>query len=350
MNLEKLLRENIRTLKPYTSARDDFSGTGMVHLDANENPYETGLNRYPDPYQRRLKREIAKFKGLSDQNLFLGNGSDEVIDLIIRAFCEPGEEQVLGLKPSYGMFQVSCDINNVEYKEIALNEDFGLDAAAVLAEVSDRTKVVFICSPNNPTGNTFDRSEIQKILNEFKGVVVLDEAYADFSNEESWSRSLDKYPQLIVVQTFSKALGLASARLGMAWCSVEMIEILNRIKPPYNINQLTEYEAIKRVQDKDKIEEEIESILEQRAVLTAELENLKTVVKVYPSQSNFILLRVNDAEGIYNALLSKGIVLRNRSKEYLCENCLRITVGTKEENKLLIKELKELENEESTVY
>lgn len=350
MKIEELLRPNVRKMIPYSSARDEFSGVGMVQLDANENPFDTGLNRYPDPYQRQLKKEIARYKGGRMQNLVLGNGSDELIDLAIRAFCVPAVDEIIGVKPSYGMYKVSCELNDVAYREIPLDEDFSLNADRLLREVTAKTKLIFICSPNNPSGNVFEDAAIEKLLNGFTGIVVLDEAYIDFTAKESWSKRLNEYPQLIVLQTFSKAIGLAATRLGMAWCSEQMVEIFNRIKPPYNINQLTEFEAMKRIQDADQIAEDIQSIIEQREWLIQELEKSGVVEKVYPSDANFILVKVNDANSLYGQLLQKNLVVRNRTTQYNCENCLRISVGTKEENKELIETIKKLENEESTIY
>ena len=350
MKIEELLRDNIRRLVPYSSARDEFDATAMIQLDANENPFENGLNRYPDPYQTELKSKIADWKGVSAENLVLGNGSDELIDLLIRAFCEPGKDKVVGLTPSYGMYKVCCDINNVDYKAVAMDEDFDFNPTEVLDIVDENTKIIFLCSPNNPSGNSLDVVKIERLLNQFKGIMVIDEAYADFAKSKSWINSLDEYPQLVVLQTFSKAIGMASIRLGMAWSSKEIVEIFNRIKSPYNVNGLTQAAALEMLSQMEIVEERIQEINNQKDQLTQELLSLDVVEKVFPSDANFLLVRLRDAKAIYDYLLKQGIVVRDRSKQVNCENCLRITVGTKEQNSELIKNLKAYENEESTVY
>jgi histidinol-phosphate aminotransferase len=340
MKIEELIRPNIRQLTPYSSARDEYTSTGMIQLDANENPFDTGLNRYPDPYQSELKGKLAKIKGVATKRLVLGNGSDELIDLILRAFCEPGQDNVLGLKPSYGMYKVSCDINNVQYNEVALSENFELQTDLILNQANENTKVLFICSQNNPTGNAFQFGQIEKLLTEFNGIVVLDEAYIDFSDKQSWINALGKHPYLIILQTLSKAYGLASIRLGMAWSSPEIVEVLNKIKPPYNVNGLTQAKAIEVLADIDHINTQISEIVERRKNLAEQLERLNIILKVYPSDANFLLVRVTDAELVYEYLLKEGVVVRNRSSQYNCENCLRISIGTALENELLIEKLK----------
>jgi histidinol-phosphate aminotransferase len=340
MKIEELVRPNILTLKPYSSARDEYSGSNMVNLDANENPYGDGLNRYPDPYQRELKQRIAEWKRLKAENLILGNGSDEVIDLIMRAFGEPGKDGVLTFDPTYGMYKVSADINNLDYHSVPLNSDFSLDVEAMLKAVQPNTKMIFICSPNNPSGNLIDKDSIERILTSFNGIVVIDEAYIDFATENSWTEDLNNYPQLIVLQTFSKCIGMAGIRLGMGWASKQIIEILNKIKPPYNVNELTQQRALSVLKKTSIIEEEKNLILDQKDELIRNLEGIENVVQIYPSSANFILIKVSDADKIYSYLINEGIVVRNRSKVNGCENCLRITIGAKEENQLLISKLK----------
>lgn len=350
MKIEELLRENIRNLTPYASARDEYSVSGQIQLDANENPFENGLNRYPDPYQTEAKEVIAAIKGQSSQNLVLGNGSDELIDLVLRAFCRPGLDNAVGLKPSYGMYRVSCEVNDVAYKEVALNEDFSLNVNAVLQACDTNTKVMFICSPNNPTGNVFDKASLEVLIKNFNGIIVLDEAYIDFSTSKTLINDLDKIPQLIVIQTLSKAFGMASARLGMAWCSVEMVEIFNRIKPPYNVNGLTQKAILELKTTAETVRLQVERIRENRESLSTDLMKLGCVQKVYASQANFLLVKFRDADRIYRALAERGVVVRNRSNEYGCKDCLRISIGTEEENQSLMDVLKILEDEKSIVY
>ena len=344
-NINSLVRENVLRLKPYSSARDEFKGLtkDMIFLDANENPFENGVNRYPDPQQRNVKSILAEQNGVKQENILLGNGSDEVLDLIYRAFCEPVRDNVITLPPTYGMYKVLADTNNIENKEVLLTEDFELNIEAILASSDRFTKILFICSPNNPTGNIFNANNIEVLLNSFKGLVVIDEAYNDFSSEQSWLKKLSIYPNLIVTQTLSKAYGLAGIRLGICYASTEIIAILNKIKPPYNVNELTQKRALKRLLDKNNVYNEIGLIIDEKNRLFKKLLQIKYIIKIYPSEANFILIKVDDASKRYNQLLDKGIVIRNRTSQPLCENTLRLTIGTPEENETLIKTLKELE-------
>ena len=344
-NINTLVRENVLRLKPYSSARDEFRGLtkDMIFLDANENPFENGVNRYPDPQQRNVKSILAEQNGVKQENILLGNGSDEVLDLIYRAFCEPARDNVITLPPTYGMYKVLADTNNIENKEVLLTEDFQLNIDAILASYDRYTKILFICSPNNPTGNVFNSNNIEVLLNSFKGLVVIDEAYIDFSSEQSWLKKLSLYPNLIVTQTLSKAYGLAGIRLGICYASTEIIAILNKIKPPYNVNELTQKRALKGLLNKNDFFNEIGLIIDEKNRLFKELLQIKYIIKIYPSEANFILIKVDDAHKRYNQLLDKGIVIRNRTSQPLCENALRLTIGTPEENYRLIKTLKELE-------
>lgn len=343
--LEKLVRETVKGLKPYSSARDEYvsDGSKMIFLDANENPFENGLNRYPDPQQRSLKTLLAEQRQVLEKNILLGNGSDEVLDLIFRAFCEPNQDNVITLPPTYGMYKVLSGINAIENREVPLTPDFEPEISQILERVDENSKVIFICSPNNPTGNAFQKKHIEELLNNFNGLVVMDEAYIDFSENKSWISSLSKHPNLIVTQTLSKAYGMAGIRLGMCYASVEIIEVLNKIKPPYNVNQLTQYQALKRVLDDTMVQEEVQQILKERKVLISALNQMNFVDKIYPSDSNFVLVKVDDADKRYQELLEAQVVVRNRSNQPLCENTLRFTVGTPEENEKLIAILKELE-------
>lgn len=341
--LQELTRPNVWRLKPYSSARDEYNGAAAsVFLDANENPYNLPHNRYPDPMQRDLKSELSKIKKVLPENIFLGNGSDEAIDLVFRAFCEPSIDNVVAIDPTYGMYQVCADVNNVEYRKVLLDEDFQFSADKLLAAADEHTKLIFICSPNNPTGNDLLRSEIEKLILGFDGLVVLDEAYSDFSEAPSFLEELDKYPNLIVLQTFSKAWGCAAIRLGMAFASSEIIGVLSKIKYPYNVNELTQKQAMEMLQRYDEIERWIKMLKEARESLEAEFAKLSCTVKMFPSDANFFLARVTDAAKIYNYLVSEGIIVRNRNSVSLCGNCLRVTVGTSEENEKLIETMKEL--------
>ncbi len=343
-NINSIVRDSVKALKPYSSARDEYvsDGSTMIFLDANENPFENGVNRYPDPYQRSLKAILSEQKGVSETNMLLGNGSDEVLDLIYRAFCEPNQDNVITLPPTYGMYKVLAEINAVENKEVLLTTDFEPDVPAILAAVDEHTKLIFICSPNNPTGNSFKKENIETLLESFNGLVVIDEAYIDFSDQESWLNQLEKYPNLIVTQTLSKAYGLAGIRLGICYASEAIISILNKIKPPYNINQLTQQKALQRVLNEDAVQQEVIQILEERANLEQALQSLEFVEKLYPSDANFVLAKVDNADKRYQQLLEKQVVVRNRSTQPLCENTLRFTVGTPTENKTLIAILKQL--------
>lgn len=344
-NINNLVRSNVAGLKPYSSARDEYQSTGseMVFLDANENPFQTDVNRYPDPQQRSLKTELAKIKNVSTEHILLGNGSDEVLDLLFRAFCEPGKDNVITLPPTYGMYKVLANINNIENREVLLNSDFEPNVEEILNSVDQNTKMIFLCSPNNPTGNSFSEEKIIHILKNFNGLVVIDEAYIDFSNKESWLNKLKEYPNLVITQTLSKAFGMAGIRLGICYASVEIIHILNKIKPPYNVNELTQLRALDRVRNKDVVDSEIADLLKQRTVLGEALVEVNFIENIYPSDANFILVKVDDANKLYDQLLEKGIVIRNRTTQPLCENTLRFTVGTGEENKKLIEALKNIE-------
>ena len=343
-DLNRLVRENVNLLKPYSSARDDFKGNknDMIFLDANENPFENGVNRYPDPQQKGLKSLLAKKRGVLVENILLGNGSDEVLDLIYRAFCEPAKDNVITLPPTYGMYKVLAETNNINNREVLLTKDFQPDVPKILKAADQDTKLLFICSPNNPTGNSFDTDNIESILNGFSGLVVIDEAYIDFSNQESWLSKLDKYPNLIITQTLSKAYGMAGIRLGICYASKDIITVLNKIKPPYNVNQLTQNRALKRISQPEIIKNEIRAILAEKKKLINTLRKVSFVTKVYPSDANFIMIEVDNADKRCNEFITKGFVIRNRSTQPLCNNCLRITIGTPEENNKLIATLKEI--------
>lgn len=344
---KELLRPHIRSLVPYSSARDEYTGKEGIFLDANENPYgsitEEDWNRYPDPYQLELKKRIAEIKEVSWEQVFLGNGSDEPIDLLYRAFCEPGKDNVIINPPTYGMYQVSADINAVEARKVLLTKDYQLDAQAVLAAVDAQTKMIFICSPNNPTGNDVGLEAIEEVIKSFNGIVVVDEAYIDFADRPSYIHQLDQYPNLVVLQTFSKAWGLASLRLGMAFASAEIITILNMIKPPYNISGLTQQTVLDSLSDLETKDRMVSDILAERDALKAELERLDLIEEIYPSVSNFFLVRMkSNAKKTFDQLIEQKIIVRDRSKVVLCDEGLRITVGTRSENEKLINALKEL--------
>ena len=343
-DVNRLVRESVRKLQPYSSARDEYvsDGSEMIFLDANENPFDNGVNRYPDPYQRSLKSVLSEQKGLAEQQILLGNGSDEVLDLIYRAFCEPNQDNIVTLPPTYGMYKVLAGINAVENREVLLTRDFEPNVTEILKVADSNSKLLFICSPNNPTGNAFQKKGIKELLESFNGLVVVDEAYIDFSNDESWVSELKQYPNLIVTQTLSKAYGLAGIRLGICYASEEIIGILNKIKPPYNVNQLTQQRALQRVLHQDLVKQEVKQILDEREELIKALKDLEFVTALYPTDANFVLAKVDDANKRYQQLLEKQVVVRNRSTQPLCENTLRFTVGTPEENKKLIAILKEL--------
>jgi histidinol-phosphate aminotransferase len=340
-DLNNITRQNIAKLKAYSSARDEFeeATADMVFLDANENPFENGVNRYPDPKQQSVKELLSKIKGIPTNQILLGNGSDEVLDLIFRAFCEPKEDNVVFLPPTYGMYGVLAALNNIETKEVLLSEDFDIRVEETLSSISDSSKIIFLCSPNNPSGNAFSESKIKAILEGFNGLVVIDEAYIDFSGSESWLEKIVLYPNLIITQTLSKAFGMAGIRLGICYASKEIIEVLNRIKPPYNVNELTQHRAKERLLHLKDVENEIARILEERSILEKKLTSISYISKIYPSDANFILVKVDNANLRYEQLLSNGIVIRNRTKQALCKNTLRLTVGTKKENKKLIEAL-----------
>jgi histidinol-phosphate aminotransferase len=344
-NINNLVRENVKTMKPYSSARDefvDFDTAEMVFLDANENPFENGVNRYPDPQQNSVKAVLAKNKKVLSNQVLLGNGSDEVLDLLYRAFCEPKVDNVITLPPTYGMYGVLANINAVENKEVVLSENFQPQIEKIVAAIDENTKIIFLCSPNNPTGNSFSDESVVYLLKNFNGLVVIDEAYIDFSNKESWINELEFYPNLVIIQTLSKAYGLAGIRLGVCYASAAVISVLNKIKPPYNVNELTQKRALERLGDEEKIITEIQSIRKQRSKLLQALDDIECIEEIYPTEANFILIKVDDANQRYDELIAKGIVIRNRTTQPLCENCLRLTIGTKEENKKLIEALQEL--------
>lgn len=344
-NINNLLRENIKNLTPYSSARDEFNGEASIFLDANENslgsPLTKWYNRYPDPLQLKVKEKLQAIKGIPVANTFLGNGSDECIDILLRAFCDPGKDNIVICPPTYGMYQVSANINDVAIKKVPLTPDFQLNLPAIEQAVDDNTKLVFLCSPNNPTGNTLNREDIEILLNNYFGIVVIDEAYINFSRFRSFTQELADYPNLVVMQTLSKAWGLAALRIGMAFASEEIINIMNRIKPPYNINQASQELALKALENVEEVNEMIREIVKGRQWLEEQLPALEVVKKVYPSDANFLLVQVTEPLKIYQYLLEKGIVVRDRSRVELCEGCLRITVGTPDENVKLINSLAE---------
>lgn len=341
-DLSQLVRPNIMRLEPYSCARSEFKGEARVFLDANENPFGEPFNRYPDPLQTHVKEQIARLKSVRPTQIMLGNGSDEPIDLIYRIFCRPGIDNVVAIEPSYGMYRVAADTNDVEYRTAFLTEDFQLDAEGILGKTDQNTKVVWLCSPNNPTGNLLKETEIRKVIDGFDGIVVIDEAYIDFAEGGSWLRELDKNPHLIVLQTFSKAWGLAGVRCGMAFANEAIIDIFNKVKYPYNINILTQQKVSEALDNAKRKEDEVATILSERGRLISEFEQMKLVKRVYPTDANFILIKVDDATATYEALLASGIVTRNRNKVSLCSGCLRITVGTPAENTELIEKLKSL--------
>jgi histidinol-phosphate aminotransferase len=342
MNLEQLIRPDLLGMKPYSSARDEFEGKATIYLDANENPNENGVNRYPDPLQKKLKEKIAAIKEIKSENLFLGNGSDECIDLLFRLFCSPGKDKVSAMSPSYGMYSVSARINNIELNEILLNEDYSFPVDKFIS-ASKGSKLLFLCSPNNPTGTSIPREDLIKILTGFSGIVVLDEAYIDFAEEPGLLNELNKFPNLVICQTLSKAFGLAGIRLGLLFASQEIIFWLNKIKPPYNINQLTQQFAIDYLADWSKIQVQTTVIISERMLLEQKLKEYSFVKAVFSSNANFILVRVKDANQLYNYLIKRGIVVRNRSNQPLCDNTLRLTVGTSEENQQFLNVLNQFQ-------
>ena len=339
--LKELTRENIWNLAPYSCARNEFSGrNAKVYLDANENPYNGPLNRYPDPLQLEVKKQLAKVKGVAEDCIFLGNGSDEAIDLMYRCFTEPKVDNVVAMDPTYGMYKVCADINDVEYRTVSLNEDFSLNADNILAACDNHTKVIWLCSPNNPTGNALDRGAIEKILKVFEGLVVVDEAYCDFSSQKPFRTELSKYPNIVVLNTMSKAWGSAGIRLGMAFASKDIIDILNKVKYPYNVNALTQREALELLADPYEVDKWVRTILLERSRVVDAIKVLPICRKVYPTDANFVLVEVDDARKTYEYLVDRGIIVRNRNSVHLCNGCLRITIGTKTENQELLAALR----------
>lgn len=342
MDLNKFTRKNVKQMVAYSSARSEFTEVADVYLDANENPFENGVNRYPDPYQKTVKERLSEIKNVPINNILLGNGSDEVLDLIFRAFCEPKQDNVICTPPTYGMYKVLAGLNDIELKNSLLTVDFTLNTDDILNKIDANTKIIFLCSPNNPTGNSIPKEQIETILERSNCLVVIDEAYIDFSEEESWSIKLDQYPNLIVCQTLSKAWGMAGIRLGICYVSEEIILVLNKIKPPYNVNILTQQKALEALNDEKGFKQKLTEILSERKKLKEALSQLSFVENIFPTDANFWLIKVDDANKRYNQLLEKSVVIRNRTTQPLCENCLRITVGTEIENEKLIKALKEL--------
>ncbi len=339
--LKDLVRPNILALEPYSCARNEFTGEARVYVDANENPYNSDVNRYPDPLQIAVKRKIAALKGVRETQIFLGNGSDEAIDLPFRIFCRPGIDNVVAPAPTYGMYQVCADINDIEYRSVPMKPEFQLDLDGMKARIDDNTKLVFLCSPNNPSGNALRWEDIQWFLDNFRGITIVDEAYIDFSSQPSLLRELERYPRMMVLQTFSKAWGQAAIRLGMAFAGEEIIRLMNNVKYPYNVNILTQKQALRvldNIADKDKA---VKEILQQRDMLRDRLNTLECVDRIYPSDANFLLVKVYDADNTYKYLLERGIIVRNRNRVTLCKGCLRITVGTPSENEEIISALKE---------
>ena len=340
--LEQLVRKNIWSLAPYSSARDEYSGKeAHVFLDANENPYNGPYNRYPDPLQRELKKMLKKVKGVSEENIFLGNGSDEAIDLAYRVFCNPGRDNVVAIAPTYGMYQVCADINDVEYRTVLLDDNFDFKAADLLAACNEHTKIIWLCSPNNPTGNSLNRDEILKVIEGFGGIVIVDEAYIDFAQQLSMRQELPAHPNLIILQTMSKAWSSAAIRLGMAFASKEIISIYNKVKYPYNVNQLTQLQAMAMLKDPFEVDKWVKILLAERSRLMQAFLELPICEKVYKTDANFFLAKMTDANAIYNYLVDKGVIVRNRHKVQLCQNCLRITIGNRTENNELLSALRQ---------
>ncbi len=341
-NLEELIRPNIKSLAPYSSARNEYNGhEARVFLDANESPYNNPYNRYPDPLQTEVKKELARIKGVPADCIFLGNGSDEAIDLAYRCFTRPGTDNVVAIEPTYGMYKVCADINDVEYRPVMLDDDFKLNADKLLSACDSRTKLIWICSPNNPTGNSLEHDEINKVLNAFQGIVIIDEAYSDFSRNKTFRNKLSAHPNLIVLNTMSKAWGCAAIRLGMAFASKAIIEVFNKVKYPYNINLLTQEKALEFLKDPYETDRQVRIILTERTRMIDAFRLLLICEKVFPTDANFFLARMSDAQAIYGYLVDKGIIVRNRTRITLCQNCLRITIGTKTENNELLSALRQ---------
>jgi histidinol-phosphate aminotransferase len=344
-SLHNLIRENIKALKPYSSARDEYkdaTSAEMIFLDANENPFENGVNRYPDPQQNNVKAMLSEIKGIGKEKILLGNGSDEVLDLIFRAFCEPNHDNIISLPPTYGMYAVLANINAIENRTVLLTNEFQPKVAQILNAVDQNSKILFLCSPNNPSGNSFTEEIVEELLVKFNGLVVIDEAYIDFSEQPSWLEKLNTFPNLIITQTLSKAYGLAGIRLGVCYGSEAIIKTLNSIKPPYNVNELTQQKAIDRLSKIGEVQKEVSEIIHQRGSVLKALKELSYIKKIYPTECNFVLVKVDDATKRYDQLVSEGIVVRNRTTQALCENCLRFTIGTALENKKLISVLNKL--------
>ena len=339
IDIDSLVRKNIQRLKPYSSARDEFQGTASVFLDANENPNPSPYNRYPDPLQKELKSKISSIKKVTPENIFLGNGSDEPIDLLFRAFCEPDIDNVVIPQPTYGMYSVSANINNIEIKQVSLTPDFDLDVTAIKNCWDNNSKLLFLCSPNNPSGNLLSREKIIELVNSFHGLVIVDEAYIDFTNQPSFSQRLNEFNNLVILQTLSKAWGLAAIRLGMCFANKAIIQVLNKIKSPYNISILTQQIALKELEMEERKEKWVKEILDERENLIQQLKSIKSVITVYTSDANFVLAKMKDAKLMYQKLIEREIVVRDRSSVILCDNCLRITVGTKTENQKLLNSL-----------
>jgi histidinol-phosphate aminotransferase len=350
-DLENLVRENIKNLTPYSSARKEFSGAAQIFLDANENSFGSPLaqnyNRYPDPQQTEIKEKIAKWNNVEPSEIFVSNGSDEAIDLLFRIFCEPNRDEVIICPPTYGMYKVSAEINAVRTKKVFLTSDFQLDIQNIRQAIDNRTKLIFICSPNNPTGNLMRRDAILKIVGSFRGIVVVDEAYIHFSPEKSLVSEINDFPNLVVLQTFSKAWGLAGLRIGLAFANEEIIKLFNRVKPPYNVSQIAQEAILKALENKSQVEKTIAGIIAEREKLIENLREFSFVTKIYPSDANFVLVKTTDAETIYKFLLDEKIVVRNRNNVELCAGCLRITIGTTEENEALLNSLKKLTTEDT---
>ncbi len=346
-NLQNLLRKNIKELVPYSSARDEFKGEASVYLDANENAYGSPLNdnfnRYPDPLQFKVKKRLSEIKGVPPRNIFLGNGSDEAIDILFRAFCNPGSDNVITVPPTYGMYEVSANINDVEVRKIKLKTDFQLNMEGIAEAIDEHTKIIFICSPNNPTGNSINRDDMETLLANFNGLVVIDEAYINYSRQKTFIQELTEYSNLVVLQTLSKAWGLAGLRVGMAFASEEIIEIFNKVKPPYNINEASQALALQALQNVEQVNNWIKETVAEREKLKSELNTLESVLTIYPSDANFILVKTIRPKEIYQFMVNRGIIIRDRSKVELCEGCLRITIGTPNENELLIEAFKNFE-------
>jgi histidinol-phosphate aminotransferase len=344
-DLNNILRENIKNLTPYSSARDEFQGEASVYLDANENAYGSPLdeqyNRYPDPLQYNVKKRLSEIKGVPIRNIFLGNGSDEAIDILFRAFCNPGVDNVIIVPPTYGMYQVSANINDVALRRVPLTAEYQLNLEGIAEAIDEHTKLIFICSPNNPTGNSINRDDVETLLANFNGLIVVDEAYINFSRQKTFIQELTEYANLVVLQTLSKAWGLAGLRVGMAFASEEIIEVMNKVKPPYNINEASQQLALKALENVDQVNEWIKETLKERDNLVLQLKNFDFVLDIYPSDANFILVKTTDPKAIYNFLVQRGIIVRDRSKVELCEGSLRITVGTPDENNILIKNLQD---------